>query len=100
MVEALGVPERQPPLGLGAAPDPVHVLFARSDRLLFYTDGLVEARNCGTREFFPLLPAVQDAFAGAELPEATARLVCALIDWSGGSLGDDIALVAVEQRSG
>ncbi|MEX5708158.1 PP2C family protein-serine/threonine phosphatase [Parafrankia sp. FMc6] len=97
VVEPLGVADRQPPLGLGAAPAVAHYLFARSDRVLFYTDGLAEARNRGTREFFPLLPAVSDAFAAAELPEANAHLVSALVCWTGGSLGDDVALVAVER---
>ncbi|ABW11311.1 protein serine/threonine phosphatase [Parafrankia sp. EAN1pec] len=97
VVERLGVADRQPPLGLGAAPAAAHYLVAQSDRMLFYTDGLAEARNRGTREFFPLLPAVSDAFAAAELPEANTHLVSALVCWTGGSLGDDVALVAVER---
>ncbi|EFC86735.1 PP2C family protein-serine/threonine phosphatase [Parafrankia sp. EUN1f] len=96
-VTALGVPDRQPPLGLGSVPEAVHVLLARSDQVLFYTDGLVEARNHRTREFFPVISAVQDAFTDAQLPDGTARLVNALIEWTGGSLGDDIALVAMER---
>ncbi|WP_018503130.1 PP2C family protein-serine/threonine phosphatase [Parafrankia discariae] len=97
VVEPLGAADRQPPLGLGAAPAAAHFLVARSDRMLFYTDGLVEARSRGTREFFPLLPAVSDAFAVPELPVANANLVDALVCWTGGSLGDDVALVAMER---
>jgi serine phosphatase RsbU (regulator of sigma subunit) len=97
VVEVLGVPDRQPPLGLGAAPKATLVLISPSDRLLFYTDGLAEARSRRTREFFPLVPAVQAAFADGELPDAMAHLVDGLADWTGGSLGDDVALVAVER---
>ncbi len=100
VVEALGVPDRQPPLGLGAAPHAICVLLDRSDRLLFYTDGLTEARNRRTQEFFPLVPAVRAAFADGELPEAVAHLAGALVEWTGGSLGDDVALVAVERPAG
>jgi serine phosphatase RsbU (regulator of sigma subunit) len=96
-VEVLGVGDRQPPLGLGAAPDAIRVHVSGSDRLLFYTDGLVEARHPATREFFPLVPAVRAAFGGGELPDALARLVAGLVDWAGGSLGDDVAIVAAER---
>jgi hypothetical protein len=65
--------------------------------LLFYTDGLTEARHWRTREFFPLAQATQAALAGGELPDAVARLVGELTGWTGGSLGDDVALVAVER---
>jgi serine phosphatase RsbU (regulator of sigma subunit) len=97
VVEVLSVPDRQPPLGLGAAPAATCVRLAESDRVLFYTDGLTEARNCGTREFFPLVPAVQTAFAGRELSDVVAHLVGALVGWTGGSLGDDVALVVMER---
>ncbi|CUU56247.1 Serine phosphatase RsbU, regulator of sigma subunit [Parafrankia irregularis] len=96
-VTALGVPNRQPPLGLGVAPRAAPFLLFQSDQVLFYTDGLVEARNPRTREFFPVIPAVQNAFTDARLPEGTARLVDALIEWTDGSLSDDIALVAMER---
>jgi serine phosphatase RsbU (regulator of sigma subunit) len=96
-VEVLDVCDRQPPLGLGAAPDATSIPILRSDRLLFYTDGIAEARNLGTREFFPLIPAVQVAFADGELPDSMAQLVDGLKDWVGGSLSDDVALVAVER---
>jgi hypothetical protein len=99
-----------PPLGLGTAPEGAWVRIRRSDRLLFYTDALAEARHWSTREFFPLVPAVQAAFstqaiasrvardpAGEKLADAMARLIDGLLDWTGGLLGDDVALVAVER---
>jgi hypothetical protein len=97
VVEVLAASDRQPPLGLGATPGADCVLLSRRDRLLFYTDGLTEARNRRTREFFPLVPAVQAAFADGELSAAVAELVGGLTDWTGGLLGDDVALVAVER---
>ena len=98
-VEMLGVADadRQPPLGLGAAPAAARLVVSRSDRLLFYTDGLAEARNRRTREFFPLLSVVGEALDGGELPDALEKLVGVLVDWAGGSLGDDVAIVAVER---
>jgi serine phosphatase RsbU (regulator of sigma subunit) len=96
-VEMLGVADREPPLGLGAAPRAAQVFVLRTDRLLFYTDGLTEARNPLTREFFPLGPAVRATFDAGELPDALARLVGELVEWAGGSLGDDVAIVAVER---
>ncbi|MCK9900510.1 serine/threonine-protein phosphatase [Frankia sp. Cpl3] len=97
-VEALCPPARDLPLGLGCCPDPTRVQLGQSDRVLFYTDGLAEARHPATRQFFPLRPAVQAAFAaGRELPESLAVLVDALADWTEGSLDDDVAMVAVER---
>lgn len=96
-VEELRPAERDLPLGLGAAPGATRVWLARSDRVLFYTDGLTEARHPVTREFFPLHAAVQAAFAGRELPDALAALVEALADWTEGSLDDDVALVTMER---
>lgn len=97
-VEALCPPARDLPLGLGCCPDPARVQLDQSDRVLFYTDGLAEARHPATRQFFPLRPAVQAAFAaGRELPESLAVLVDALADWTEGPLDDDVAMVAVER---
>ena len=45
--------EPQPPLGLGPNPAPVTSHLPEGSRMLFYTDGLIEARN-GDGAFFPL----------------------------------------------
>jgi len=106
--------DRQPPLGLGAGsegPDAglVTVALESGDRLLFYTDGIAEARERRTRRFFPLLPAVERALntgnapdtgsrpdTGNSLDAALAALAHEVRDWTGSGLGDDVALLAVE----
>jgi hypothetical protein len=96
-VTALAVPDRQPPLGLGGIPQPTRVPLAPGEKVLFYTHGLLEARHHRTREFFPVLSAAQNAFTHAPLPEGTHNLVRALLEWTHGSLSDDIALVAMQR---
>ncbi|KQC40026.1 phosphatase [Frankia sp. ACN1ag] len=89
---------RRTPLGLGAAGTTVvRSRLVAGDRLLFYTDGLAEARHPRTREFFPMLPAAQAAFAPARrLDAGLADLVAALRRWTEATLGDDVALLAAE----
>jgi serine phosphatase RsbU (regulator of sigma subunit) len=82
------------PLGLGSEPDVSEHPWPVGARMLFYTDGLVEARD-RRGEFFPL-----DDFA-AELGEGTVeealdRLVAHLLDWGGQRMSDDLALVLAE----
>ena len=68
------------------------------DRLYFYTDGVIEALNASEQEFgharlmteihrlrdYPLRPGL-DVVADS------------VIDWSGGHLGDDVSLLAIER---
>jgi hypothetical protein len=69
-----------------------------SDRLLIYTDGLTEARDPVTREFYPPEQIIQ-AVRGAEpVAEALSRLQQGVVQWSGGLLHDDIALVLLEYQ--
>lgn len=96
-VEALPSSPRCPPLGLGTVPEASRVFLARLDRVLFYSDGVTDARDPATREFFPLVRATQEAFTGRELQEGLARLADALVAWTGGAHADDVTLVAVER---
>ncbi|WP_244928139.1 PP2C family protein-serine/threonine phosphatase [Nocardioides sp. W7] len=82
------------PLGLGSAPVLSEHTWASGSRLLFYTDGLVEARD-RTGSFFPL-----DDFA-AELgdgpvAEALDRLVERLLSFGDQGTSDDVALVLAQ----
>jgi hypothetical protein len=69
------------------------------DRLLFYSDGVVEARN-REGEFFgeERLVALLEQAAAAELsaPEMLRRLTAAVLRHQGGSLQDDATLLLVE----
>ncbi|MDT0403477.1 MULTISPECIES: PP2C family protein-serine/threonine phosphatase [Streptomyces] len=84
-----------PPLGLGdlsgEAPGLQVVSFTEGDQLLFYTDGVTEARDAG-RAFYPLA----DGLA-RHLSDEPARTLAALhqdlLDHVGGRLHDDAALL-------
>ena len=83
------------PLGLGAAPTLERFALARSDRLLLYTDGLVEAADRQGRQFGVDGRAAR-ILASASLDEALDGLVGLLLAHTGGHLGDDLALVLLQ----
>lgn len=94
------LPAVHPPLGLGGTTPTTELRLEPGDRLLLYTDGLTEARDPRTRSFFS-----SRTIAGTLSTDGTAAEVLELlrrevIDWSGGSLADDIALVIVEYQPG
>ncbi|MGH4032930.1 PP2C family protein-serine/threonine phosphatase [Actinomycetota bacterium Odt1-20B] len=84
----------KPALPLGLRPDPEQYRFRLSpgDRLLLYTDGLIEARDTeGTH--FPLLEAAAEALSDPLPDAALDRLYDQVTAHSGGTLTDDVALV-------
>jgi serine phosphatase RsbU (regulator of sigma subunit) len=88
-----------PPLGLGGLLNPQYQAdsfrFSPSDRLLLYTDGVIEARN-SARVFYPLTERIRSWTT--ERPTALLQhLRRDLLDHAGGRLGDDAAMVAVER---
>ena len=83
------------PLGLGPTPRIDRFEFLVGDRLLLYTDGLVEARDREGR-FFPLQDLV-DVLRGADLQQAVGDLVSALMRHVPGRLADDLALLLTER---
>jgi phosphoserine phosphatase RsbU/P len=85
-----------PPLGLGGAANASLVTMAPSDRLLLYTDGLTEARDPRTRQFYPDDGIIEPLAAAALVTDAVSGLLEGVLDWSGGALHDDIALVLIE----
>ncbi len=85
-----------PPLGLGGEGNAVSLDLAPRDRLLLYTDGLTEARNPKTRHFYPEQRIVGPLAAATSVTEALAGLRQAVLEWSGGALKDDIAMVLAE----
>jgi serine phosphatase RsbU (regulator of sigma subunit) len=90
--------EPVPPLGLGPVPQPVTVPWPRGSRMLFYTDGLAEARNPqGT--FFDLV-AHGSALGVGSVDDALDVLLAAARRHSGPRIDDDLALLLVEHRDG
>ena len=95
------------PLGLSAAwGDTPHVAaqsLEPGDRLLFYSDGVVEARD-SAGEFFGadrLADLITRASAAEQpAPETMRRLMHAILDHQAGGLQDDATTMLVEWKSG
>lgn len=87
--------ERSRPLGLEACPRPTTHTWGPGDRLLLYTDGLVESRD-GRGEFFRLEEHVE-ALRADSLPDALDRLLTSVQAFSGRPR-DDVALVLLEHE--
>jgi PAS domain S-box-containing protein len=71
------------------------------DRLILYTDGLIEARNA-KREFFGEgeLAKALAACDGMGAEEVAGRLLQAVEDFAGGRLSDDLALLVIGAGEG
>ncbi|WP_245984444.1 SpoIIE family protein phosphatase [Streptomyces tateyamensis] len=98
-VHSLDAARPAPPLGLGGLVEPRYEAdvfpFAGGDRLLLYTDGVVEARN-GDRDFYPLTERIR-AWATERPAALLQHLRRDLLGYAGGRLGDDAAMVALER---
>lgn len=94
-MELLAPDRNAPPLGL--RPDPVlqTAVLKPGDRLLFYTDGLVEARN-RDGQFLGIDDQIATALAAPELDECIDGVTGLLLAHAGHSLGDDVLLVVAE----
>jgi phosphoserine phosphatase RsbU/P len=87
--------EFSPPLGLHPHPARQDIVLKPGDRLLFYTDGLVETRDRAGR-FFDLGDRVAAALALPDLDAAVKRVVRLLLEHAGDGLSDDVLLVLGE----
>jgi sigma-B regulation protein RsbU (phosphoserine phosphatase) len=97
VAEPLASAEPTTPLGLGPAPTLQRFTLAPTDRLLLYTDGLMEARAPDGRQF-ELDGQVEAVLAASSLGAALEGLVARLLDHAGGRLDDDLALVLAQPR--
>jgi serine phosphatase RsbU (regulator of sigma subunit) len=82
------------PLGLGADPVAVTGQLTPGDRLLLYTDGLIEARDHDRR--FVDVQVVVRPLADADLDAGLDDILHALRAITGADLSDDLALLAAE----
>ncbi|WP_343230792.1 PP2C family protein-serine/threonine phosphatase [Yinghuangia seranimata] len=99
-VQALVPTSTEPPLGLedlvtGPPAKAASYSFAPGDRLLLYTDGVIEARNQDS-EFFSLSEAMEAASACTP-PDFLEELHKALLRHTQGRLGDDVAMILVDR---
>ncbi|ATE54578.1 serine/threonine protein phosphatase [Actinosynnema pretiosum] len=101
-VRLLDEPGRTP-LGLAdfqqAAPPVLHEQLQPGDRVLFYSDGVVEARDAaGTTFGLDRLVDLTERHehAGLPAPETLRRVVRAVLDHQGGELQDDATLLMLE----
>ena len=83
------------PLGLGSTPSRVDGRLLPGERLLLYTDGLVEARDA-SRAFADITRLVAPLQTESDLGKGLDRVLESVEEWTGDGLGDDLALLAVE----
>lgn len=89
----------EPTTPIGLKPDPVLVRhpWPASSRMLFYTDGLVEARDA-TGAYFPL-DITFDELGTLPLDDALEQTLARLRMFSGNRITDDVALLLAENRT-
>ena len=96
--------EVAPPLGVSGVVTVSEEMLEPADQVLFFTDGVVEARSA-EGEFFGIERLVdmvtRTTAAGTPAPETMRRLLHAILDHQEGQLQDDATIVVVEwQGSG
>lgn len=90
------VVEHSLPLGLGAAPEVATGQLNKGDRILLYTDGVIEARDAERR--FVELDQIAQPIVGGDLYVVLDEVLQRLHRSVGRDLGDDLALLIAEYR--
>ncbi len=89
------------PLGIGGTASVAQEMLEPADQVLFFTDGVVEARSA-EGEFFGVDRLVdmvsRTSAAATPAPETMRRLLHAILDHQEGELQDDATIVVVEWR--
>jgi serine phosphatase RsbU (regulator of sigma subunit) len=93
-LEWLTPSKRSRPFGLGPDPRTTTRKFLGDDRLLVYTDGLIEARDANG-QFFDTGTQVVAAFGASSLDDALDALLLQLRRHTGDALRDDVVLLAL-----
>ncbi|MEU3736295.1 PP2C family protein-serine/threonine phosphatase [Streptomyces sp. NPDC032198] len=91
-VKLLEPPSPAVPLGLGSKPVMHRGWLQPGDRMLFYTDGLSEARDADGADF-PLSEGAADALAEPLASDALDALYARVTEHTGAPLADDVALM-------
>jgi serine phosphatase RsbU (regulator of sigma subunit) len=86
------------PLGLGTTPEVKHGRLSPGDRLLLYTDGVIESRS--PQGQFIDLAQITESMLHGELSASLDATLAALRRAIGSEPADDIALLAAEYRPG
>lgn len=87
--------EYAPPLGLLTAASPQTYQLTAGDRLLLYTDGLIESRD-SAGSFFRLEDHVSRIRAAVTVDDVVGELLDSLRSHAGRRVDDDVALLAIE----
>jgi hypothetical protein len=101
-LESVPIPDPPMGFGLGMSTGLCHYQLQRGDRLLFYTDGIIEAQSpegepFGLERFVDFV--VRHEADGVSAPETLRRLIQAILRHQSGRLQDDATVLTIEWRS-
>lgn len=101
-LESAPIPDPPMGFGLGISTGLLRYQLQRGDRLLFYTDGIIEAQSpdgetFGLERFVDFV--IRQEADGVSAPETLRRLIQAILRHQSGRLQDDATVLTVEWRS-